>query len=915
MRHASLVPLALAVLILAPPAVAAPHLVRTLPNKMTVLVRENRTRPLAAVQVWIDAGSRDETRSERGVASALSHLPYEETAARKRGTVMKEVQSFGGTLTSESGYTSIVYNMTIPARHVGRALDVLSDAVIHPAFNQYTLTQSLARARREAGGALSGAGSVSLNSLRLALYGDTPPGAPSHVPEMEIGALTLPILERFYRENFVAERTTVVVVGDVDAAQVADQIAAAFRDMPAGKARRHPRVPESKELKEPVALAQANPRETQGSVVAAGFRAPAWGTADAIALDVLLAALVDAPDSRLRRRFREGSEGELAGAAAQRSFSPDPGLVALVLSAEPSRMMEAEGVLVQEIEKVRSQPITPEECDAAIRAVLERELSSRAELWGLARATALAHYQGRVGADEVHAQRVRAVRPEDLAAVARKYLDWKHGAIVEHMDGRLADSLGLSRDFPKRIREKLSLYQGTYRSGPLATASTDDARRARIDQALASLSPEPFDPGRGRVERARLAGGIRLLTSVDRSAPGVTVAVYLSGGVRYENDKNNGITSLLRETMFNTIDPKRSGLAYRQSLPLLGSMVPYQDRDMWGVSLSVPSSEWKDALGRLGTMLAHPDLDSITVDATRILLLTAYDKWAENDGAQRQRLIFTTKYQISGYRLPGVGNRLNLISIPASDIAAYHRKFVVKPNMVVAVFGDVNPSEVGPAVESAFRDVSDAPFRPGQPPMDLPYPGFREKWELGAGAFTTVQLAFNGPPADGPDVPVFYVVNSLLSGPNGWFQRYIMSESSARDASSIVAHAMDESPIIASVTVAGPLEEEDMVKLLFRQFKKVAGLELAGEMESDLRDAKIHAIGTYQALFQTNTSRAFQWARAEVFGLAPDYHLSLPSKMEAVGPDDLMRVGKRYFQKADWERHPYAIAETRPGGW
>src|SRR4029079_15767627 len=106
-----------------------PNLVRTLPNKMTVIVRENRSRPLATVQVWIDAGSRDETRSERGAASALSYLPYEETSTRKRGEVRKEAESFGGTLGSESGYTNIIYNMTVPARYVKRALDILSDAV------------------------------------------------------------------------------------------------------------------------------------------------------------------------------------------------------------------------------------------------------------------------------------------------------------------------------------------------------------------------------------------------------------------------------------------------------------------------------------------------------------------------------------------------------------------------------------------------------------------------------------------------------------------------------------------------------------------------------------------------------------------------------------------------------------------
>jgi len=906
--------IALGVLGAALPAAAAPNLVRTLPNKMTVIVRENRTRPLASVQVWIHAGSRDETRSERGAASALAHLPYEETARRKRGELQKEAESFGGTYGSESGYSHIVYNMTVPARYLPRALDILSDAVIHPAFNQYTLDQSLAKARRGSRGALSAAGGVAVNSVRNMLYGDTPLGAPVNAPELEIAALPLSILERFYKENYVAENVAVVVVGDVESDVVADHVAAAFKDLPGGKPRAKPRIAPIKPGSDLRARWEGNPPDADGQVVAAGFPAPAWGTADAIALDVLLAVLVDAPGSRFDRRLREGT-GEFGAAAAHRSLGPDGGVVTLTLAAEPQRMKDAEGVLVQEIEKVRSQPLTPDEVDMGIRAVLAREAFSQAELWGLGRATATAFYQGRPGADEVYAQRVRAVRSEDLTGVARKYLDWKSAAVVELMPNRMGDSLDVKKDFEKRFREKLSLYQGTYRSGPQATASADDARRTRIDQPLAAIAATPFDPGRGRVERSRLSGGTRLLTSVDRSAPVVTVAFYLSGGVRYENDKNNGITSLLRESLFNSNDPKRNGLTYRQTLQLMGSLVPYQDRDMWGVSLSVPASDWKEALSRMGTMLARPDLDSVTVDATRILLLTALDRWLENDGAQRERLIFATKYEVSGYRLPGLGNRVNLISIPTSAVAAWHQKFVVKPNLVVAVFGDVNPAEVAPAVEEALRDVRGAPFEPGPVPKDLPFTGFREKWELGAGSNTTVQLAFHAPPASGTEMPVFYVVNSLLSGPHGWFARYVETEAFARDASSIVSQAVDESPIIASLTISGPLQEEAMVKLLFRQFKKVAGLELVGEMGPDLIAAKIHAVGSFHAAFTTNTSRAFQWARADLFGLAPDYLITLPSKMEAVTADDLMRVGKRYFQKGSWETAPYAISETRPGGW
>ena len=46
-----------------------------------------------------------------------------------------------------------------------------------------------------------------------------------------------------------------------------------------------------------------------------------------------------------------------------------------------------------------------------------------------------------------------------------------------------------------------------------------------------------------------------------------------------------------------------------------------------------------------------------------------------------------------------------------------------------------------------------------------------------------------------------------------------------------------------------------------------------------------------------------------------DYPVILPAKMDAVTADDLLRVGLKYFEKDEFNRRPYAISETRPGGW
>ena len=155
------------------------------------------------------------------------------------------------------------------------------------------------------------------------------------------------------------------------------------------------------------------------------------------------------------------------------------------------------------------------------------------------------------------------------------------------------------------------------------TQSAEPERVRRIDAPLAQIPAAPFDAGRSRVDLATLSGGLRVLTSEDRSVPLVTIGVYLAGGVRYENDKNNGVTTMLRELLLSSADSKAAGAQYRHSLADVGRLVPYQDRDMWGVSLSVPADSWRDALGRLGAMFAHPEIDTVSVDATRLLVLNA----------------------------------------------------------------------------------------------------------------------------------------------------------------------------------------------------------------------------------------------------------------------------------------------------
>src|SRR3989338_6718439 len=69
----------------AAPAAAAPDLVRTLPNKVTIIVREVTPPRMGAIRAWVRAGSRDEAVKDRGIAALTAQCIGEATGSREEG--------------------------------------------------------------------------------------------------------------------------------------------------------------------------------------------------------------------------------------------------------------------------------------------------------------------------------------------------------------------------------------------------------------------------------------------------------------------------------------------------------------------------------------------------------------------------------------------------------------------------------------------------------------------------------------------------------------------------------------------------------------------------------------------------------------------------------------------------------------
>ena len=79
-------------------------LVTTLSNGLLIIVREDRSAPVASVQAWCRAGSIDEGRwLGAGLSHVLEHMLFKGTSTRGSGRIDQEVQDAGGQM---NAYTS-----------------------------------------------------------------------------------------------------------------------------------------------------------------------------------------------------------------------------------------------------------------------------------------------------------------------------------------------------------------------------------------------------------------------------------------------------------------------------------------------------------------------------------------------------------------------------------------------------------------------------------------------------------------------------------------------------------------------------------------------------------------------------------------------------------------------------------------
>src|SRR5438034_6766326 len=352
-----------------------------LPNGLTIIVQEDRSAPVASVQAWCATGSIDEdAHLGAGLSHILEHMLFKGTKTRSTNAIAQKIQDVGGYINAYTSFDRTVFWIDVPKDGVPTALDVLADAMMNSTLPPEEYQKEQEVIRREFAMGMDDPDRVA----GLLLFATAYQRHPYRFPVIgEIGIynqLTQEQVMQYYKTRYVPNNLTFIVVGDVDAEKVRQQLADLFK-------------PYSEKSLKPLFIPTEPPQlgrrevhqefATELTHLSLAWHIPEVTNPDVHARDLLSTILGDGRSSRLYRRVRE--EAGLAFSISAFSYTPgDPGLFGIDATVDPKKREAAEQLALRIVDEAKSIGVTADELEKAKKITLSHHLDALTTMRGQA---------------------------------------------------------------------------------------------------------------------------------------------------------------------------------------------------------------------------------------------------------------------------------------------------------------------------------------------------------------------------------------------------------------------------------------------------------------------------------------------------------------------------------------------------
>ncbi|MBD3295966.1 MAG: hypothetical protein GF392_01205 [Candidatus Omnitrophica bacterium] len=331
-------------------------------NGLTTVVSPMPGMTSVSLGIWIGAGGRDEDSVQSGISHLIEHMLFKGTSTRSVKDLKRAVEGVGGMF---NGFTSdevTCYMVKVPVKYLELGMDVLTDMVIDPRFDETDLKKEKFVVGEEIKMYRDQPSEHVLELLAELMWPDHPLGRPLTGNISTVRSMKRQDLIKYKEKFYTPGNISVVAAGNVDPGTVRQLARERFRHCSRGEnvrdrsLRDSPRGPRLRVKHDDI----------QQTHIALGFRSDISDIKERFATKIMNLILGGNMSSRLFEQLRE-KHGLCYDISSSYKRHSDVGELQVHVGVDTRKTVRAINAVLDEIKKLKDEGVTGEELQRAKR--------------------------------------------------------------------------------------------------------------------------------------------------------------------------------------------------------------------------------------------------------------------------------------------------------------------------------------------------------------------------------------------------------------------------------------------------------------------------------------------------------------------------------------------------------------------
>ena len=818
---------------------------RTLDNGMTVVIHEMRKIPIAAIDITLKTGSATEGKfSGSGISHLVEHMLFKGVGGKDTKSYSEKMKAFGGSINGFTSHDYTDYVSTIPSENIVEALKILRDIITLPSFDALELKKEKEVILDEIRRNKDEYARFALDLSWTLVFQEHPYKYPIIGYEDLFARIEKKDVEEYYETRYSPHNMILAISGDVEKDKLFTKVEDIFSPL------KRNFVPVSPNTGEPP---QQNQRRcTKYKPISLAHVVLSYKSASIYdkmlyPLDILNIVLGEGEDSVLTKELR--NKRKLVHYITCQNYTlRDSGLFYIYFATEGSKVDSAISAIREELEKIKKNGITDYDLKKSQRIVKARFIDALETAGGRARDISMSEaIANDYNFSETYLSKIPEVKAEDVKSAANVYLKTEY--------------LNTVCILPEEKKEAVQ-----------PSDSTEGLHQKIIKEAMSN--------------------GIRIIICEDHSTPTCSISALFLGGVRAENDINNGITYLVSELLLDGTAKRDEENIKSEIESLGGSIQPIHGNNSFGITVNLLSEDWEKGIEIISDAIMTSMFNNDMIEKERNLALAAIKERDDNIISSGILLFKQNFFKEHPYRLHHLGTVNSIQNISRNDIVNYYNSLCVSGNMVFTVTGDINIDKVMAMVKKQFSTFkSMEPKLPNPPIPKTP----QEKTEIVNSMKREQSMIIVGFPSvkiTDKDRYIFEVIDSIMSGSNGRMLNDIRNKLGVTyELGSSFQPGIESGCHIFYALTSAPNIETVKDAIL----KEVKALREEAVPDEELEAARKHLIVSMMEELQRNETFGLKMSLDELYGLGYNDYEAYGAKINEITANQVKRVANQYF--------------------